>query len=97
MFYGHGHDSSICFQNQQQTDFSLSKSFLKDRLTFHLQVFDIFGTNRLKYTIYTEHLSHDITINADAQSLRFTVSYQFNNVRSKYKGTGAGDDEKRRL
>lgn len=97
VFYGHGHDSSICFQNQQQTDFSLSKSFLKDRLTFHLQVFDIFGTNRLKYTIYTEHLSHDITINADAQSLRFTVSYQFNNVRSKYKGTGAGDDEKRRL
>lgn len=95
--YGHGHDASTYFKSQQQTDFSLSKSFLKDRLTLQLQAFDIFKTNHLKYSIYTEHLNHNINKDFDTRSIYLSISYKFNSVRSKYKGTGAGNDEKDRL
>lgn len=97
VIYGQGNDGSTYFKTQQEMDFSLSKSFFKDRLTLNLQAFDVFKTLNRKYNLYTEHLCYNIDTYSDTQSLCLTVSYKFNSVPSKYKGTGAGNDEKERL
>ena len=97
VIYGQGNDGSTYFKTQQEMDCSLSKSFFKDRLTLNLQAFDIFKTLNRRYNLYTEHLCYNIDTYSDTQSLRLTVSYKFNGVPSKYKGTGAGNDEKERL
>lgn len=34
---------------------------------------------------------------SDSQAVKLTISYRFNSVNSKYKGTGAGNAEKSRL
>ena len=79
------------------TDLSIYKGFLKDRLTFQLYVSDVFGTNdshvigkygKLKETIFDEFSTSKISL---------TVRYKFNTTRSKYKGTGAGESQKNRM
>ena len=79
------------------TDLSIYKGFLKDRLTFQLYVSDVFGTNdshiigkygKLKEIIFDEFSTSKISL---------TVRYKFNTTRSKYKGTGAGESQKNRM
>lgn len=79
------------------TDLSIYKGFLKDCLTLQLYVSDVFGTNdshiigkygKLKETVFDEFSTSKISL---------TVRYKFNTTRSKYKGTGAGDNQKNRM
>lgn len=79
------------------TDLSVSKSILKDQLSFQLYVSDLFGTNdmhtigkygKLKEMIYDEYSISKISL---------TIRYKFNTTRSKYKGTGAGQEQKERM
>lgn len=84
---------------------AVQKSFLKnDALSVRLACSDIFhtahhdvnidlGNYNLKQTnIYGQ--SRDIY---DLQRLSLSVSWKFNAVKSKYKGTGAGQEERRRM
>ena len=77
-------------------DMSLTKSFLNDRLSVKVG-----GTNLLnsqqhvslcfgKRTLYQQN-------RRDTRQVELTVRYKFNAAQSKYKGTGAGADEKARL
>ena len=75
----------------------LQKTFWKGRLTGTLYANDIFRTVRNKVTLYygigqTAQNDYQYT-----QSVGLTLSYNFNVTRSKYRGTGAGNDEKGRL
>ena len=72
------------------------KAFLKDRLSFDLFIYDLFG-----------HISHmnahygkmkDLIVDGLSTSkVSLTVRYKFNTTRSKYKGTGAGESQKNRM
>ena len=77
-------------------DLSLTKTFFNDRLSVKVG-----GTNLLnsqqhvslrfgKRTLYQQN-------RRDTRQLELTVRYKFNAAQSKYRGTGAGDDEKARL
>lgn len=78
------------------TNVSVYKSFLKDRLSFDLFIYDLFG-----------HISHmsahygkmkDMIVDIQSTSkVSLTVRYKFNTTRSKYKGTGAGESQKNRM
>ena len=78
------------------TNVSVYKSFLKDRLSFDLFIYDLFG-----------HISHmsahygkmkDLIVDGLSTSkVSLTVRYKFNTARSKYKGTGAGESQKNRM
>lgn len=78
------------------TNVSVYKSFLKDRLSFDLFIYDLFG-----------HISHmsahygkmkDLIVDGLSSSkVSLTVRYKFNTARSKYKGTGAGESQKNRM
>lgn len=79
------------------TDLSLYKSLLKDRLTLTLDVSDLFGTANQHRTFLSgaQRLMH---YHGDGVSnVTFSIRYRFNTSNSKYKGTGAGASQKSRM
>ena len=75
----------------------LQKTFWNGRLTGVLYANDIFRTSRTKATTYYAIGKTDQNIYSYTQQVGLTLSYNFNATRSKYRGTGAGNDEKNRL
>jgi hypothetical protein len=75
----------------------VQKTFWQGRLNATLYANDIFRTIKTKTTTYyaigsTAQNDHNYT-----QSVGLTLSYNFNVTSSKYKGTGAGNEERNRL
>ena len=75
----------------------LQKTFWDGRLTAALYANDIVRTSRIKTTTYYETGITAQNIYNYTQQVGLTLSYNFNATRSKYRGTGAGNDEKTRL
>ena len=75
----------------------IQKSFLEGRLNATLFANDIFRTNRTKLTTYYAIGSTTQDDYGYTQQVGLTLSYNFNATNSKYKGTGAGNEEKSRL
>ena len=73
------------------------KTFLKGRLSATLYANDIFRTARTKVNTYYAIGQTDQDVYTYTQAVGLTLSYNFNVTGSKYKGTGAGNDEKSRL
>ncbi len=78
-------------------DVSFTKKFFNDRLSVKLAGTDLFkpGDNGPKvYNKQAELIQYNEN---DTRNFELTVRYNFNSTRSKYKGTGAGSDMKKRL
>ena len=75
----------------------LQKSFLNERLSATLYANDIFRTAKTKVTTYYAIGQTAQDVYTYTQTVGFTLSYNFNVSNSKYKGTGAGNEEKNRL
>jgi len=73
------------------------KTFLKGRLSATLFANDIFRTARTKENTYYAIGQTFQDVYTYTQCVGLTLSYNFNVSGSKYKGTGAGNDEKNRL
>ena len=91
-----GHKNNIYLADDMiNTNVSLYKSFLKDRLILQLQANNIFNPKQI-VTIYS-----GIRVLQNTQAMHrqlfLTVRYKFNTTRSKYKGTGAGESQKNRM
>ncbi len=77
-------------------DVGLRKAFLNDRLTLQLQGRDLFNSAGNDATLF----GGDRLIRLDQQSRRsitLTLRYKFNPAKSKYKGTGAGQEQRSRM
>ena len=75
----------------------LQKSFLKGQLSATLYANDIFRTAKNKVTTYYAIGQSAQDIYTYTQCVGLTLSYNFNASSSKYRGTGAGNEEKGRL
>ena len=75
----------------------LQKSFLKERLSCTLYANDIFRTSKSNITTFYAIGQTAQDVYTYTQLVGLTLSYNFNASRSKYKGSGAGNDEKNRL
>ena len=75
----------------------LQKAFLKGRLNATLFANDIFRTAKTKVTTYYAIGQTAQDVYTYTQTVGLTLTYNFNVTNSKYKGTGAGNDEKSRL
>ena len=75
----------------------VQKSFMNERLNCVLFANDIFRTSNNDMTTYYAIGKTAQDIYSYTQCVGVTLSYNFNATRSKYKGTGAGNDEKDRL
>lgn len=77
-------------------DLSVTKSFLGDHLSVMVKGHNLLNSQdhvQLNYGARTLWQN----FHNDSREVEFTVRYKFNAAQSKYKGTGAGADEKERL
>jgi len=74
----------------------LRKSFLNKMLTLDLFADDLFN-RREQWTVYGIHVIGTKDCNNFRRCVGFTLTYNFHVTKSHYKGTGAGNEEKKRL
>lgn len=96
-FRTRGNTGIVALRPSGGVNASIYKSFMKDRLSLNLQGYDLFATQRNSSFFYGTSMTFDKWNYSDYRQVRFTVRYKFNTTRSKYKGTGAAQDEMRRL
>ena len=84
-------------RNNCTFDFSIRKAFLNDRLSVTVGVNDLFNRSTNQLLLYTNNLSMDMKQELDSRDFYVTLRYKFNTARSKYKGTGAGQSERKRF
>lgn len=96
--YATSHDNDF---TRYASDFNaaarLQKTFLGGSLTAVLFANDIFRTSRDRWTGYYSMNTMDKDAYTFTQNIGLSLSYNINATRSKYRGTGAGNDEKNRL
>ena len=77
-------------------DLGLSKAFFNERFSLQLQATNLFNSKVYDVFVY----SGNRILGLDQQSRRrftLTLRYKFNAAKSKYKGTGAGQDQRSRM
>lgn len=84
-------------RNNCAFNFSVRKAFLNDRLSVTVGVNDLFNRSANQLLLYTNNLSIDTKQELDSREFYVTLRYKFNTARSKYKGTGAGQSERKRF
>lgn len=80
-----------------RTDLSLYKAFLNDRLSVQFDIRDLFRSGQVPVMIYSG-TKRSMYYSEDAvREMRITLRYKFNATKSKYKGSGAGQEQLRRM
>jgi hypothetical protein len=86
---------NVHLKQSWQIDLGLVKKL--DNWELRLDANDIFRTARQSMTTKAYSCTVDKWNYSDSQSIRFTATFNFNATHNKYKGTGAGNEEKNRL
>lgn len=73
------------------------KSFLDDQLRVELKGHDIFKGKKDGNLLFNKQMELYQLNRYDSREIELTLRYKFNSSRSKYKGTGAGQEEINRL
>ena len=76
---------------------SIVKTFFNNRLSIKLAGEDLLDRSRDGNLVYNHQVKLWQGNYYDRRQFVATIRYKFNTTRSKYKGTGAGNDEKNRL
>ena len=97
-YQGPGHYQNIYLDyHQADLDVSLVKTFFNDRLSIKLAGEDLLDRSRDGNLVYNHQVKLWQGNYYDRRRFVVTLRYKFNTTRSKYKGEGAGNDEKNRF
>lgn len=97
-YQGPGHYQNIYLDyHQTALDISIVKTFFNGRLSIKLAGEDLLDHFRDGNLVYNHQVQLWQGNYYDRRRFVATIRYKFNTTRSKYKGTGAGNDEKSRL
>ena len=97
LYYGPWYDAFGKHKESLNMGGSISKSFFNKALTLRLSADDLLTTSRERWTNYGLGVNLTKDCNNYTRRIALTVTYNLNPSRSKYKGTGAGNEEKSRL
>ncbi len=96
-FFKNGQEDFLKVTNNSvQASLYIHKSFLNNALNLEAGVSNLFRNGNTDVMLYKEsgYLSQEVI---DETTFNIRLKYTFNPAKSKYKGTGAGNDEKDRL
>lgn len=98
-YTGRGHMNTILLKENAYVNMSVTQFFLKDKaLSLKLAWNDVFNSMRNRTVVYAaQSLLNENDHWSDMSFVTLTVRYTFKSIKNKYKGTGAGEDEKKRL
>lgn len=95
MSEGNGENAKL--SSTSYMNVKLYKAFLNNQFSVTLEANDIFNKNLRDFTFY----SKDVLINqrnlGENRTFMVTLQYNFNASRNRYKGQGAGNEEKNRF
>lgn len=93
-----GHEKNqYLYKSMFCTNISVSKSCLKNSLSLQLFVYDLFGTNDSHMIAHFGKMKEMVYDGLSTSKVSLTIRYKFNTTRTKYKGTGAGQEQKNRM
>lgn len=92
-----GHSGAILVKRSNRLDLRINKNFLRNQLSLSLQANDIFKSSYNSSIYYGNNMNMNIRNYSDSRNFQVSIVYRFNYTRSKYKGDGAGEDEKERF
>lgn len=92
-----GNGDNFYLKAYWQCNLGLYKSFADDTWSVKLQLNDVFDTWRQDITLYDAMSTISTNKILDTRDLSLTVRYNFNSARSRYKGRGAANTDKRRF
>lgn len=90
-------NSTINNKGRFITDLKFYKGFNKNRWALNIDINDLFYQNIECWEGYGDRVFFTKEGYNNRRRVSVTLTYNFNQKRSKYKGTGAGNDEKNRL
>ena len=92
-----GDQGNMRFQKcMPSANVSLTKTFFNDCLSVRLAGYDLFKPGQ-KLDIKMQNVDARWKLSNDSRFAELTIRYKWNAANNKYKGTGAGNDEKQRL
>ena len=90
-------DGFLMMKSNYSVNLQFDKSFANRTWIIYLSANDIFKTVKERWTMYGLGAGTMKDCYNYTRSISLQVTYNFNAKRSKYKGTGAGNEEKSRL
>ena len=91
------HDGLNTNHQQFRVDINMSKALAKNKWNLNLSVTDLFNTYSNRKWMQTADVVNWSVGSNTVRKVELTVSYNFNSTRNKFRGTGAGNAEQRRL
>ena len=92
-----GYSTNYYLKAAGYVNIGIRKHFLGKSLTLQLKTNDIFNTNNYRNILYCGDIKIAGEHRQESRNIVFSVNYSLNSSSSKYKGTGAGTDEKGRF
>ena len=92
-----GNDRNIYISNFSYINAKLYKDFCEKKLSLTLEARDIFNGSRQNITLHNNAVTMSQKNLSDMRCVTFTLQYNFNATRERYRGTGAGNMEKKRF
>ncbi len=92
-----GNDRNIYATSSSCVNAKLYREFCKRKLSMTFEVHDIFNDSRQNLTLYNNAVTLNQRSFSDMRYFMLTLQYNFNVTRDRYRGTGAGNMEKKRL
>jgi len=92
-----GNDRNIYISNSSNVNAKLYKDFCKKKLSITLEARDIFNSSRPDITLYNNAVTMFQQNFSEMRCVMLTLQYNFNVTRDRYRGTGAGNTEKKRF
>lgn len=95
--YTPGDGENIYAKSRWNCDLGLYKSFSNDKWSVKLQFNDVFNTHHENFVMYDAITRTSLKKIYDTQDFYITLRYNFNTSKSRYRGIGAGNNDKGRL
>ena len=92
-----GNDRNIYIGSSSYVNAKLYKDFCKKKLSVMFEARDIFNGSRQDVTLYNNAVTMFQKNFSDMRCVMFTLQYNFNVTHDRYRGSGAGNAEKKRF
>lgn len=96
-FWTRGNSQNMFMRSSSVLNITLYRTFLKKRLSLWLSANDLFNGQSQRFTEYSDYVVFKTHERMYMRSFEITLRYNFNVPKSKYKGSGAGNNEKSRM
>lgn len=85
-YYSKGNLMTAYRKEMCNLDFSISKTFMNNKFTFTLRGEDLLGNSEYDTRLLVNNIDFNQKTKIYSRSILFSISYNFNNSKDRYKG-----------